>query len=211
MKLLLPPQSALTQNNEHDPLPFYYRPVLGWLYRKRLAMGLSLIPDGGSRILEVGVGSGILIPTLSAAFQHYTGIDLVLTQTLSQHVHPKCNAEFRVADLLDTQSLPATHFDIVVCLSVLEHIADSDRAAHALARTLVEGGTLIVGYPMVNPFMSRAFNAIGFNAIDDHHITTPIQIERSLSRVLRLDRRTTFPPFCPPSLALYQCTSWRKP
>jgi 2-polyprenyl-3-methyl-5-hydroxy-6-metoxy-1,4-benzoquinol methylase len=211
MKLYLPPKSALTPNNAHDPLPYYYHPLLGWLYRRRLDMAISLIPHHGSRILEVGVGSGILIPTLTAAFPEYTGTDLVLAENLSRHVHPKCRAQFQLADLLDLQSLPETHFDIVLCLSVLEHIVDSDGAAQALARTLVKGGTLIVGYPMVNTFMSRAFKAIGFASIDDHHVTSPFKIECSLSRVVRFHRRKALPPFFPTPLALYQCTSWLKP
>lgn len=211
MKLLLPPKGTLTPNDQHDPLPYYYRPILGWLYRQRLAMALSLIPKQGNRILEVGVGSGILIPTLTSAFPEYTGTDLVLAEHLSRQAHPNCKAQFHLADLLDMQTLPENHFDVVVCLSVLEHIADSDSAAKALARTLVKGGTLIVGYPMVNAFMSGAFKAIGFASIDKHHVTTPKKIEHSLSRTVRFLRRKALPPFFPTALALYQCTSWQKP
>ena len=43
MKLALPAAGRLKPNNEHDPLPYYYRPLLGWLYRKRLQMGLDLV------------------------------------------------------------------------------------------------------------------------------------------------------------------------
>jgi len=210
MKLSLPPAGTLKPNDQHDPLPYYYRPLIGWLYRKRLRMGLDLLPAGGSKVLEVGVGSGILVPTLSAQYPHYTGADLVLAEGLQRLVAPSCQAEFTQADLLQAATLPEAHFDAVVCLSVLEHIADAERAAAALARTLVKGGTLVAGYPMVNPLMASLFRAIGFGNIEDHHVTAPATIDKALRRVLRRGKRKALPALAPVSLALYQCTAWVK-
>ena len=212
MRLALPPEGALVPNDEHDPLPYYYRPLTGWLYRKRLTMALSLLPAGtpGQHVLEVGVGSGILIPTLSAAFDSYTGTDLVLAKGIDRLAAPTCSARFLEADLLAPSSLPAASFDCIVCLSVLEHIADADAAATALARALAKGGTLVVGYPMVNRVMTRLFQLIGFGNIDDHHVTAPKTIHRALRRVLRPVARKALPAFAPVSLALYQCVAWVK-
>ena len=210
MKLNLPPAGTLTPNDQHDPLPYYYRPFVGWLYGKRLRMGLDLLPRGGARILEVGVGSGILIPTLSSHFPRYTGTDLVLADGLQRLVAPSCQAEFVKADLLQKSSLPEASYDAVICLSVLEHIADADGAAAALARTLVKGGTLVAGYPMVNRLMASLFRAIGFGNIEDHHVTAPTAIDKALRRVLRRGPRKTLPVFAPVSLALYQCAAWIK-
>jgi 2-polyprenyl-3-methyl-5-hydroxy-6-metoxy-1,4-benzoquinol methylase len=210
MKLNLPPAGTLKPNDQHDPLPYYYRPLIGWLYRKRLRMGLDLLPSGGTRILEVGVGSGILVPTLSAHFPHYTGTDLVLVDGLQRLVAPSCQAEFLQADLLQKSSLPEASFDVVICLSVLEHIADADGAASALAQTLVKGGTLVAGYPMVNRLMAKLFRTIGFGNIEAHHVTAPATIDRALRRVLRRGARKALPAFAPVSLALYQCAAWIK-
>ena len=210
MKLALPPAGTLKPNDEHDPLPYYYRPLTGWLYRKRLQMGLDLMPKQGSRVLEIGVGSGILVPTLSANFSSYTGTDLVLADGLDRLVAPSCQANFLEADLLQESSLPEASYDIVICLSVLEHIADANGAATALARTLVKGGTLIAGYPMVNPVMASLFRAIGFGNIEDHHVTAPSAIDKALRRVLHRTGRKAIPPFAPVPLALYQCAAWVK-
>jgi SAM-dependent methyltransferase len=210
VKLHLPPAGTLKPNNEHDPLPFYYRPFLGHLYRKRLQMALDLVPKGGKRVLEVGVGSGILVPTLTAGFPDYLGVDLVLADNLRTLVASGCQAEFARADLMAASDFPAEQFDIVVCLSVLEHIADVDGAATALARTLARGGTLVAGYPMVNGLMAALFRAIGFEGIENHHVARPVTIDRALRRVLRPVARKAFPPFFPVPTALYQCTSWLK-
>jgi 2-polyprenyl-3-methyl-5-hydroxy-6-metoxy-1,4-benzoquinol methylase len=211
MKLVLPPPGTLQPNNRHDPLPYYYRPLTGRLFRLRLQLGLDLLPAAGQRVLEVGVGSGVLVPTLTAHFPSYTGTDLELAGGLEALVAPGCQATFVTADLLAPASLPAAAFDAVVCLSVLEHIADSDGAARALAATLAPGGTLVAGYPMVNRLMSGCFRAIGFPDIEAHHVTSPAAIDRSLRRVLRPVARRAIPPGAPVGWALYQCTSWRHP
>jgi hypothetical protein len=66
----------------------------------------------------------------------------------------------------------------------------------------------VTGYPMVSPFMTRAFAAIGYRNIDEDHVTTPAQIGRALHAVLRPVARRALPPAAPVSLALYQCTAW---
>lgn len=210
MKLALPAAGRLKPNNEHDPLPNYYRPLLGWLYRKRLQMALDLVPPGGTRVLEVGVGSGILVPTLTARFPVYTGADLVLSDGLLPLVAPGCQGHFVRADLLVEADLPDAAFDTVLCLSVLEHLRNVDGAAAALARVLVRGGTLVAGYPMVNRLMAGLFRTIGFHNIEAHHVATPAAIDRALHQVLRRVGRKALPPFAPVSLALYQCTAWVK-
>jgi 2-polyprenyl-3-methyl-5-hydroxy-6-metoxy-1,4-benzoquinol methylase len=210
-RLHLPPKGRLAPNNHRDPLPYYYRPLTGWLYRHRLQMGLDLLPDGGRRVLEIGVGSGILVPTLTAHYAEYVGTDLELAPGLDTLVAAGCQATFRRADLLADNALPAGAFDAIVCFSVLEHIADADGAARSLALALAPGGVLVTGYPMVSPFMTRAFAAIGYPNIDEDHVSPPRRISAALARVLRPRARAAFPPHAPLDLALYQCTSWTQP
>lgn len=210
MKLVLPPAGTLKPNNEHDPLPYYYRRLTGWLYRRRLQIGLDLLPAGGRSVLEIGVGSGVLVPTLTAGFPAYTGADLALADGLPTLVASGCQARFVRADLLVECDLEPAAFDTIVCLSVLEHITDVEAAARALARALAPGGTLVAGYPMVNRLMAFLFRTLGFANIDAHHVAEPRAIDRALRRVLRPMGRKAMPPLAPVGMALYQCTSWRK-
>lgn len=210
LRLELPPRTCLSPNGPSDPLDFYYRRSVGWLYRHRLQMGLDLVPASGRRVLEVGVGCGILVPTLTRNFADYLGTDLILAPGLAALVAPGCRAAFAAADLLQPDSLPEAAFDVIVCFSVLEHIADADGAARSLARALASGGTLVTGYPMVSWAMTRAFEAIGYHGIDDHHVSPPVRIEAALRRHLTPRGRAAFPPCAPTRLALYTCTSWTR-
>jgi SAM-dependent methyltransferase len=210
MRLELPPEGVLRPNNADDPLPYYYNPWVGWLFRHRLQMGLDLLPASGRRVLEIGVGSGVLVPTLTRRYPEYTGTDLVLAPGLEALVAAGCRADFRRADLLADGDLPANHYDAVVCFSVLEHIADARGAARSLARALAPGGTLVTGYPMVSRFMTRAFGLIGFRTIDDHHVSPPARISAALGEVLTPVGRSAFPPGAPVPAALYQCAAWTK-
>ena len=210
LRLDLPPKGVLRPNDAHDPLPYYYHPAVGWLYRHRLQMGLDLLPAGGRRVLEVGVGSGVLVRTLTARYPEYTGTDLTLAPGLDALVAPGCRATFRAADLLRDGDLPEAGFDAIVCFSVLEHITDADGAARGLARALAPGGTLVTGYPMVSALMTRAFELIGYRGIDDHHVSPPARIAAALGRALKPVARVAFPPLAPVSAALYQCTAWTR-
>ena len=40
IRLDLPPRGVLKPNDGDDPLPYYYHPWIGWLYRHRLQMAV---------------------------------------------------------------------------------------------------------------------------------------------------------------------------
>lgn len=210
MRFELPPHGTLRPNNEHDPLPYYYKPVVGHLYRHRLQMGLDLLPRGARTCWEVGVGSGVLVPTLTHGFGDYTGTDLELAPGLERLVASGCTARFEQRDLLAKRDERPT-YDVIVCFSVLEHIRELDAACDTFARSLAPRGRLVCGYPMVNRTMSRAFELIGFRGIDEHHVSAPAQIEAALGKRLRRVARRALPPRAPTELALYSCTAWELP
>jgi len=208
MRFILPQRERIHANNHKDPLPYYYKPFLGGLYQDRLQIGLDLFPSPCDNILEIGVGSGILIPTLTAHHKYYTGVDLELAKGLESLVNPGCMANFQTMDLLDPRALGDRTFDAIACFSVLEHIEDSDGAARNLARLLSKGGTLVTGYPMVNRLMHAAFSAIAYHSIEDDHVSTPAKIHAALAKHLKLVNRAAIPRWSTITTALYQCSAW---
>ena len=62
----LPPRGTLTPNSGVDPLRYYYTPLVGKIFTSRLQIGLDLLQGRFARLLEIGYGSGLLMPTLAA-------------------------------------------------------------------------------------------------------------------------------------------------
>lgn len=56
---------------------------------------------------------------------------------------------------------------------------------------------------MVNPLTTRAFSWIGYQSIDDHHVSRPVQISTALSGALTPAKHAAFPPVAPFRAALY--------
>ena len=178
MSLELPPTLARVSTGETDPIRYYSRPGIGWVFRRRIAMGLEMIPPmpAGARALEVGYAAGIVLYNLASKVSELHGIDLdaepVTAGARLEQLGIK--AKLVQGSVLDMREYyPDEFFDLIVCFSVMEHIADSAGVLAEMWRVLKPGGTVIIGMPAVNRFMEYAFQAIGFKGIEDHHITTP--------------------------------------
>jgi len=75
----------LPMSGPTDPIVFYRRPVVGWLYRERINQGLRLLPPRrfGS-LLEVGYGAGAVLLTMKDSVERMHGIDLDADPDLAQ-------------------------------------------------------------------------------------------------------------------------------
>src|SRR5262245_41525749 len=128
LRLQLPPRGTLSPNNAVDPLRFYYKPLVGRLFSARINTGLGLIANRFHRLLEIGYGSGLLMPTLASVADEIYGADLeveppTLRATLEQlGVRPKQLVQ------ADVQKLPFAdgYFDGVVAFSILEHLKQNE-------------------------------------------------------------------------------------
>ncbi len=204
LRLNLPPKGALTAANPDDPMRYYYHPIVGWLYRARINLGLSLLEYPIEKIIEVGIGSGFLVSTLSIACSHYVGIDLALSPRTA-------TAQFFDKDVLiceaDVMHLPFADnsFDALIAFSVFEHLLSLEDALHEVQRVLRPGGQCIIGIPLVSPFMTFLFHAIGFHRASESHRHMVQEVLKALSGYLTIVRIKTLPSFLPCRAALYTC------
>jgi len=103
----------------------------------------------GSRVLDVGVGSGQLINTiaLSGEFASVTGIDIA---THSKFVRMTDSFDLRRMDVA-SMSFEDNFFDVVICMEVLEHL-DEHKFRTALAELRrVCRSQLILSVPFEEP------------------------------------------------------------
>ena len=196
-KVLIPPRTRLAKTDSDDPLDYYYKPLTARVYRARLAAAGRLLGIGPfRRILEVGYGSGILLPELARRGTGLAAIDI----HSAQGAVAESMRELGVDVELSTASLyeipfEAGAFDALVCLSVLEHLTDLDGALDEFRRVLEPGGVAIVGFPVRNPVTDAFFRLAGYKPREIHpagHADILRAVEREpgfeLERELRVPR-----------------------
>jgi SAM-dependent methyltransferase len=199
LRLQLPPRGALNPNSDVDPLSFYYKPLVGRIFVARIDAGLRLIDRGERfcRLLEVGYGSGLLMPTLNSITDELYGVDLLpeppgLRERLGAlGVAPRALVQADVR----AQPFDGQHFDGVVAFSIFEHLRPGElpQALAEVARVLVRGGRLLIGCPAVHKLMNAAFAAIGFSDIEHHHFSGLPEVRAAAAPHFVLERTAALP------------------
>jgi hypothetical protein len=55
--LIFPSKNNIFKTNKEDPIDFYYYPIIGYIYKKRLANTLKLLSGCKKRIMDIGMGA----------------------------------------------------------------------------------------------------------------------------------------------------------
>lgn len=167
------------QNGPTDPIEYYRRPLVGALFRRRINLGIRLLPRRRFRRgLEVGYGSGSLIPTLAGGVEEMHGIDLDADpQPVRRMVEQRGHRAELIQGSVYALPYPKDHFDLVVCFSTFEHLHEYPRGLSEIQRVLAPEGVFLLGMPAVNKTMEYLFHAIGHSTIDDIHVTTPRMVQ----------------------------------
>jgi ubiquinone/menaquinone biosynthesis C-methylase UbiE len=184
---------GIPKNGPTDPIEYYRRPLVGRIFRERINRGLRLLPERRfARALEVGYGAGAVLLSLAPGVDELHGLDLDADPT-------------SVTKLLESRGARATlrqgsvyelpyetdSFDLAVSFSMFEHLHEYPKGLAEVARVLRPGGLFLLGMPAVNRLMEAGFLAIGFKGINDHHVTTPSQVEGAFAGAgLRLVQKT---------------------
>src|SRR5437764_14247277 len=123
MTLTLPPALAVT-TGVTDPIRYYTRPGIGWVFRRRIEMGLEMIPPmpPGARALEVGYAAGIVLYNLASRVSELHGLDLDTDPEPAQDRLRRVGVQAALVkgSVLDMHELYAAgFFDLVVWSSVM--------------------------------------------------------------------------------------------
>lgn len=108
---------------------------------------LSALNDchAGDIIVDIGCGVGDLCRILPLSLKRI-GIDLSLSALRYANRDCRTDAMFINANLYDLP-LQDESVDIVICLEVLEHLREDDKALEEIRRILRPGGRLIISLP----------------------------------------------------------------
>jgi len=202
----LPAKGVFRQCGPDDPLPYYYHPIVGRLFSARIESCMSLLSPPYESILDVGYGSGIVLPTLSKMCKELVAVDRdsdpaqVLLSLEGLENKPKlfqCDA----ADL----NYEGGAFDLVAAISVLEEVTDLASVLTNLDTLVKKGGHLLVGMPRVDLIMDGLFRLIGHTTIEEEHITNYLSFLEMIQTdfPFKLVKMATMPQIVPNWAALY--------
>lgn len=141
---------TLAQDYKVDP-----KSVRHYYQKSRINDLVKEIPDFENKnttILDVGCSTGLFLRCLKdKGYTDLYGLDV--SPGAASYVQE--NHDIPCETNLDT--LPNSHFDVVTCYAVLEHVPDPLAFARSLSQKLKPGGRLVFLVPNYDSFYRRAF------------------------------------------------------
>lgn len=107
---------------------------------------ISMFPKNDCKVLDLGVGHGIMINLLSEHFKDYSVIDADQDIIeMYKRNYPKSNANIIKAFFEDFQS--TEKYDLIFMNNILEHVDDPVLILKKYAQYLIEDGSIIINVP----------------------------------------------------------------
>jgi demethylmenaquinone methyltransferase/2-methoxy-6-polyprenyl-1,4-benzoquinol methylase len=127
--------------------------------------------EAGQKVLDVGTGTGILIPYLTKE----VGLDGSVTAIdFSEKMAQKCKAKHshlrnftvKVGNIQEA-TFPPEHFDAVVCFGVFPHLRNKEKALQNINRILKTGGKLIIAHALSSEELKAHHNSASSAVMHD--------------------------------------------
>lgn len=183
-RLKLMPLEKYVGVNREDPLRFYFHPLFGPAYRRRVELCLDEL-SGGERVLEVGFGSGLSFFNLHDLYREIWGLDLTASTDQIAELFRGEGIETHLQNgSVQSMPYPDGFFDSVLLISILEHIQPGEQADtfREIRRVLRPGGQVVYGVPVERPLMVFLFRVLGYN-IREHHFSTEKDVAEAAEAV----------------------------
>ena len=130
-------------------------------------------PLAGKRALDVGCGAGLLCEPLARLGASVTGVDAAEENIAAASAHAagsRLAIDYRCGEL---GGLGLSGFDLVTSMEVIEHVADKQAFAQALADALADGGLMVISTPNRTPqsrlFLVEGAERLGMVPRGTHH------------------------------------------
>ncbi len=126
-------------------------PLARWIFWQRLETGFYLLEDisSGSKVLDLGGGSGAFLPALAKRFADVSVVDLDLNDARRVTAHYQLtNVSFFEKDISGWDH--AGMYDLIVTMDVLEHFSDKSVPRRFIDKHLKPNGLLLVSLPTEN-------------------------------------------------------------
>jgi SAM-dependent methyltransferase len=177
-----------------DNAAYYAIPGVRSFFLSRLKAARALLPnDNPGPAIDVGYGAGFLLRELGETQYRLHGVDIHdYGQRVRQNLSDVGIHAYLVRGGILSLPFKRCSFGTVLCLSLLEHVAEVDSAVNELARILRPGGIAIIGFPPRTVVTSLLFRFIGFD-YKRLHPTDHDAILSALSNRFVVDETLRFP------------------
>ena len=145
-------------------------PVARWIFWQRLVTGYRLLEGipSGSKVLDLGGGSGAFLPALARRFTDVSVVDLDLHDARRVAAHYQL-ANVRLFEKDISSWDDAGMYDLVVAMDVLEHFADKSVPRRFLDIHIKPNGLLLVSLPTENWIYRLGRAVLGKTKPADHY------------------------------------------
>ncbi len=209
MELL--PREYLVKTNDLDQADWNYKPVLGFIQRRRFQLIVKLLgPTRYDRALDVGYGSGVFLPELARHATEVSGVDPHDRNGEATGALQKVGVDATL------YSAPAEHlpmadgsYDLVVVVSALEFVTDIDQVCREMARVLTPDGTLCVVTPGQSALIDLGLRVLSGEKAEDSFSGGRAKVVPTLNRYFTTVQVAEFPPLAPRSLRLYTALKFK--
>ena len=143
----------------------------------------------GNTVLDVGAGTGILLPYLrKAAGKDAKIVALDISEDMLKKAKEKFSGQFEyVAEDVEDMSFNDCLFDRVVCFSCFPHFEDKQKAFHEVYRVLKPGGVMFVAHACsrehINSFHHGVGGAVGHDRLPNDDVMKEMLNKASFKNV----------------------------
>ncbi len=156
MKILIPEKRLLDRTNDVDYYEWNYKFPIKYIQLYRFKTIIKLLGNKKyQHLLEIGTGSGILLPELSRHCDNLYACDIHPHIDKIQNLLQQYKIEnYDVKSLsIEKTDYPDNFFDVIVGVSVLEFVDDLQKAILEIKRILKKDGFFITICPMQSKFL----------------------------------------------------------
>lgn len=153
----------------------------------------------GTKILDIGTGTGILIPFLSERVGEEGKIIAIDVSEkmleVAQRKYSYRNTTFVCGDVLEAD-LPKEFFDFVICYSVFPHFDDKQMAISVISKCLKKGGKLVICHSQsreaINNLHRNASEAVAEDNLPDISTIKTFFLQVELNTTVEIDNNELF-------------------
>ena len=158
----------IIRTSESDPIERlnHWNPLIRKAYRSRYSSCLNQIIKHSGNLLELGIGGGYTIPFLINKGFKVIGLDLHDKLKYIKKIYEDVDSLVRGNAL----NLPfvSDSIDVVLVVSLLEHLDDPKKAILEIKRVLKKNGKVVIGIPIKNFLTSIWFFLTRSCAFHEH-------------------------------------------